>query len=130
MTICIRKASRGEAARAAALAIRMWEDNTLEDLTGEFRELIADQEAAVYLLYENDKPVAATTMWRAPRQALWAIWRASMWMMPAGARAMPVCCSAPARAGQKSRAAPSLPAIASWRTKARWHSIWRWVLRK
>lgn len=57
MTICIRKASRGEAARAAALAIRMWEDHTLEDLTDEFRELIANQEAAVYLLYENDKPV-------------------------------------------------------------------------
>ena len=57
MTICIRKASRGDAARAAALAIRMWEDHTLEDLTDEFRELIANQEAAVYLLYENDKPV-------------------------------------------------------------------------
>ena len=38
MTICIRKASRGEAARAAALAIRMWEDITLEDLTDEWKE--------------------------------------------------------------------------------------------
>ena len=40
MTICIRKASRGEAARAAALAIRMWEDNTLEGLAGSFSVLI------------------------------------------------------------------------------------------
>ena len=58
MTICIRKASFEEAVSAAALAIRMWEDNTLEGLAASFRDLIADPEATVYLLYENNKPVA------------------------------------------------------------------------
>ena len=54
----IEKATVRQAAAVAALAIRMWEDNTPEGLTAEFGELIASEEAAVFLLYVDEKPVA------------------------------------------------------------------------
>ena len=56
--IQMTKATPQEAATVAALALRMWEDNTLEGLTAEFEELIASKEAAVFLLYADDHPVA------------------------------------------------------------------------
>lgn len=56
--IQITKATTQEVATAAALALRMWEDNTLEGLTAEFEELLASEEAAVFLLYADDQPVA------------------------------------------------------------------------
>ena len=56
--IQMTKASPQEAATVAALASRMWEDNTLEGLTEEFEEMLSSQEAAVYLLYADNQPVA------------------------------------------------------------------------
>lgn len=56
--IRITKATGKEAAVAATLALRMWNDNTLEGLTAEFAELLASEEAAVFLLYADDQPVA------------------------------------------------------------------------
>ena len=56
--IQMTKATPQEAAAVAALAIRMWEDNTLEGLTEEFEEMLSSQEAAVYLLYADNQPVA------------------------------------------------------------------------
>lgn len=56
--IQMTKATPQEAATVAALAIRMWEDNTLAGLTAEFEEILASDEAAVYLLYANEQPVA------------------------------------------------------------------------
>ena len=52
--IKITKATGKEAAVAATLALRLWEDNTLEGLTAEFGELLASEEAAVYLLYADE----------------------------------------------------------------------------
>jgi aminoglycoside 6'-N-acetyltransferase I len=54
----IEKATVRQAAAVAALAIRMWEDNTLESLTAEFEELLISEEAAVFLLYVEERPVA------------------------------------------------------------------------
>ena len=56
--IRMTKASPQEAATVAALASRMWEGNTLEGLTEEFEEMLSSQEAAVYLLYADNQPVA------------------------------------------------------------------------
>ena len=56
--IRMTKAAPQDAATVAALAIRMWEDNTLTGLTAEFEEILASDEAAVYLLYANEQPVA------------------------------------------------------------------------
>lgn len=56
--IKIIQAAPPDAAILAALAIRMWQDNTLEGLTAEFGELLASEEAAVYLLYADEQPVA------------------------------------------------------------------------
>lgn len=56
--IQITKATPQEAAVVAALAICMWEDNTLEGLTEEFEEMLHSDEAAVYLLYEDNQAVA------------------------------------------------------------------------
>ena len=56
--IQVTKATPQDAATVAALAIRMWEDNTLAGLTAEFEEILASEEAAVYLLYANEQPVA------------------------------------------------------------------------
>ena len=54
----IEKATVRQAAAVAALAIRMWEDNTLESLTAEFEERLIGEEAAVFLLYVEKRPVA------------------------------------------------------------------------
>lgn len=50
----IKKAAREEAAAAAGLAIQMWEENTLEELTEEFAEYIQRKDCAVFLaMWEN-----------------------------------------------------------------------------
>ncbi|MBR2925394.1 MAG: GNAT family N-acetyltransferase [Clostridia bacterium] len=56
--IKIIQAAPQEAATVATLALRMWNDNTLEGLTAEFAELLASEEAAIFLLYANEQPVA------------------------------------------------------------------------
>ena len=56
--IKITKATQQNAATVAALAIRLWEDNTQESLTSGFVKLLASEEAAVFLLYADDQPVA------------------------------------------------------------------------
>ena len=49
----IRKATVNDASCVAELAMRMWEDNTLEGLSEELAEIIASPESAVFLLYEG-----------------------------------------------------------------------------
>lgn len=46
----IRKAVSEDAAAVAALAIRLWPDHTLKEMTEEFRSLLARDDAAVFLL--------------------------------------------------------------------------------
>lgn len=56
--IQITKATPQDATIVAALAIRMWEENTLQGLTSEFEEMLASEEAVVFLLYAKGQPVA------------------------------------------------------------------------
>ncbi len=53
----IRKATVIDAACVAKLAIQMWEDNTLEGLTGELAEIIANPESGVFLLYDCEQAI-------------------------------------------------------------------------
>ena len=53
----IKKATVVDAACVAKLAIQMWEDNTLESLTGDLAEIIANPESAVFLLYDDETAI-------------------------------------------------------------------------
>ena len=53
----IKKANVTDAALVAKLALQMWEDNTLEGLTADLAEIIANPESAVFLLYDGDAAV-------------------------------------------------------------------------
>ena len=50
----IRKATQTDALTAAKLAVRMWDSHTAEELAEEFRTLIADENAAVFLYHDGD----------------------------------------------------------------------------
>ena len=49
MNLTIYKAKKEDALTVAKLAIRMWEENVLEELAAEFAELMKSPEAAVFL---------------------------------------------------------------------------------
>ncbi len=53
----IKKAAREEAAAAAGLAIQMWEENTLEELTEEFAENIQTDDGAIFLAMSENRAV-------------------------------------------------------------------------
>ena len=53
----IKKANVTDAALTAKLAIQMWEDNTLEGLTADLAEIIANPESAVFLLYDGENAI-------------------------------------------------------------------------
>ena len=54
----IKKADTEDSGILAALAVQMWEDHDLGELTEEYRELIKEENAACFLKYINDRPVA------------------------------------------------------------------------
>lgn len=54
----IRRTDIGDAAVLAALAVKMWPDNDPAGLAEEFRELIKNDEAACFLRYAGDRPIA------------------------------------------------------------------------
>ena len=54
----IKKAKVSDAYVLADLAIRMWQDNDLEDLCDEFQELVQKDDAVCFITYVNEKPVA------------------------------------------------------------------------
>ncbi len=53
----IEKAKISDAAKVASLAICMWYSHTVVELTKEFEALIGNEENAVFLKYENGKPI-------------------------------------------------------------------------
>ncbi len=53
----VRQAKKEDAFELARLAIQMWEDHEIEELAGEFEELVQSDEAACYLKYEGDAAV-------------------------------------------------------------------------
>ena len=54
----IKRAGMNEVGELANLAIQMWTDHDLEDLEAEFRKLAANHEAACFIKYVEDKPIA------------------------------------------------------------------------
>lgn len=55
--ILIKKATGKEAAMAAGLALQMWEENTIEDLTREFIDYINADNNIILLAMSEDKPI-------------------------------------------------------------------------
>lgn len=51
----IKTTTKEDALTVAKLAIQMWEDHILEELAGEFEELIAKKDAQVFLKYAQDQ---------------------------------------------------------------------------
>ena len=54
----IKKAGMKEARELANLAVQMWTDHDPEDMAKEFRELVKNEEAACFIKYMDNKPVA------------------------------------------------------------------------
>ena len=54
----IKKAGMSEAGDLANLAIQMWTDHEPKDLEAEFRELAKNDEAACFIKYVDDTPIA------------------------------------------------------------------------
>ena len=53
----IRKATKNDIEIIANLAVIMWDENSVEDLSNEFAELLSKDDAQIFLKYENDIPV-------------------------------------------------------------------------
>lgn len=53
----IERATKADALTLAKLAIKMWEDNTVQSLTADFEDLIESDRAACFIKYVGDRPV-------------------------------------------------------------------------
>lgn len=54
----IKRAKSEDVEVLADLAIQMWTDDDLEDLTEEFSQLVMNDNAVCFIKYVNDKPIA------------------------------------------------------------------------
>ncbi len=54
----IKRAGMNEARDLSNMAIQMWADHDLEDLEAEFRSLVMNDEAACFIKYAEDQPIA------------------------------------------------------------------------
>ena len=50
----ICRAAMENARAVAGLAVKMWDENTIEEMTAEFEMIIEDKDAAVFLYYDGD----------------------------------------------------------------------------
>ena len=53
----IRKASKNDIRIIANLAVLMWNNHSVDDLAGDFLEILSGDSAQIFLKYENDIPV-------------------------------------------------------------------------
>ena len=53
----IRKAEIRDALTIALLAIKLWPDHTLEDLTEEFQEILSSEQSAIFLMFTEEDAV-------------------------------------------------------------------------
>ncbi len=53
----IKSAKAEDAEILATLAIQMWTEHNLEEMTEKFRELLKSDEAACFIKYEDEKPI-------------------------------------------------------------------------
>ncbi len=54
----IKRAKIEDAKVLAGMAIQMWTNHILEDLTEEFRQLVLNDDAVCFIKYVDDKPIA------------------------------------------------------------------------
>lgn len=54
----IKRAETRDAGALASLAAQMWTEHAPDELAAEFRELIQNEDAACFLKYAGDRPVA------------------------------------------------------------------------
>ena len=54
----IKRAEKEDAEILARLAIQMWEDHTLAELEDEFKEITEKEDAACFIKYVDDVPIA------------------------------------------------------------------------
>ncbi len=55
--IMIKKALFEDAGTAAKLAVQLWDECSVEDMTAEFEAMLSGEEATVFILYLDDMPV-------------------------------------------------------------------------
>ena len=53
----IRKASKNDIRIIADLAVLMWDNNSVDELTDEFSDILSKDDAQIFLKYEDDTPV-------------------------------------------------------------------------
>jgi len=53
----ICRATMENARAVAGLAVKMWDENTIEEMTAEFEMIIEDKDAAVFLYYDGGKAI-------------------------------------------------------------------------
>ena len=53
----IRKASKIDIRILADLAVLMWDNNSVDELTDEFSDILSKDDAQIFLKYEDDTPV-------------------------------------------------------------------------
>ncbi|MBQ7359597.1 MAG: GNAT family N-acetyltransferase [Lachnospiraceae bacterium] len=53
----IERATKADALTLAKLAIKMWEDNSVQGLTADFEDLMESDRAACFIKYVGDRPV-------------------------------------------------------------------------
>ena len=54
----IKKADINDAGILAGLAIQMWDDHDISQLTDEFRELVQSKDAVCFIKYDESRPIA------------------------------------------------------------------------
>ena len=53
----LRKANLSDASTVAALALRLWPDHAAEELEADFSAMLAQEDCAVFLLYDAQTPI-------------------------------------------------------------------------
>lgn len=57
-SVMIKRAGMNETEELAGLAVQMWKEHAPEDLEAEFREAVMNNEAACFIKYVDDRPIA------------------------------------------------------------------------
>ena len=53
----VRKATKNDIRIIADLAVLMWDNNSVDELTDEFSDILSKDDAQIFLKYEDDTPV-------------------------------------------------------------------------
>lgn len=132
----IKRAGIEDAEALADLAIQMWSDHAPEDLEAEFRRLAMNDEAACFIKYVDEKPIAFAQCGlrhdyvegtdSSPVGYLEGLFVSEGYRN----KALPRSSCQNARDGQRKKAAANLPATASLIMRTASGSTFPWDLRR